>query len=90
MTRKHLIALNAMKVMAGAASSALLICPPTYAQTDNCTTGTTTRAQVREELKILEQNGYNPGGEDTQYPNDIQRAERKAQGLPVSPNPNFP
>jgi len=69
---------------------ALLICPPTYAQTDSGTSSTTTRAEQKQELKTLEQNGYHPGGDDIQYPSDIQRAEKKAQGQPVSPNPNLP
>jgi len=86
MTRNHFIPIKAMAV---ATLGALLICPPTYAQTDNGTTGTT-RAEQKQELKVLEQNGYNPGGDDTQYPNDIQRAEKKAQGQPVSRNPNVP
>ncbi|WP_158902359.1 DUF4148 domain-containing protein [Burkholderia sp. L27(2015)] len=87
MTRNHLIAIRAIPV---AMLSTLLICPPTYAQTGSGTTSTTTRAEQKQELKTLEQNGYHPGGDDTQYPTDIQRAEKKAQGQPVSRNPNLP
>ncbi|MEM5425954.1 MULTISPECIES: DUF4148 domain-containing protein [Paraburkholderia] len=37
------------------------------------------RAQRNAELKKLEENGYNPAaGNDPNYPNDIQNAERKA------------
>ncbi|WP_245747089.1 DUF4148 domain-containing protein [Paraburkholderia lycopersici] len=37
------------------------------------------RAQRNAELKKLEKNGYNPAaGNDPNYPNDIQNAERKA------------
>jgi hypothetical protein len=42
---------------------------------------TTTRAQQKQQLKTLEQNGYRPGaGDDPQYPNDIQAAEKRSQG----------
>ncbi|MCP3725573.1 DUF4148 domain-containing protein [Paraburkholderia sp. CNPSo 3272] len=37
------------------------------------------RAQRNAELNKLEKNGYNPSaGDDPNYPNDIQNAERKA------------
>jgi hypothetical protein len=36
-----------------------------------------TRAQVRHELIELEQAGYNPTMNDTQYPQDIQQAEAR-------------
>jgi len=87
MTRNHP---NPIKTMAVAALGALLICPPTYAQMGSDTTGTTTRAALRQELKILEQNGYNPGGDDIHYPTNLQRAQQKALGQPVSGNPNLP
>jgi hypothetical protein len=42
---------------------------------------TTTRADQKQQLKTLEQNGYKPGaGADPQYPNDIQAAEKRSQG----------
>lgn len=36
------------------------------------------RAAKNAELKKLEQNGYNPGQNDPQYPNKLQNAEKKA------------
>ncbi|KIG03618.1 DUF4148 domain-containing protein [Caballeronia concitans] len=38
-----------------------------------------TRAQVKEELKQVEQAGYNPSERDAFYPNNIQAAEEKIQ-----------
>jgi Domain of unknown function (DUF4148) len=87
MTRNHP---TPIKTMAVATLGALLICPPTYAQTGSGTTSTITRASLVQELKILEQNGYNPGGDDIHYPTDIQRAQKKALGQPVSRDPNLP
>jgi hypothetical protein len=37
------------------------------------------RAQVRADLVRLEQAGYTVGGEDPQYPADIQMAERRVE-----------
>jgi hypothetical protein len=39
-----------------------------------------TRAQTKQQLKTLEQNGYDPAQNDTQYPNNLQAAEKRAQG----------
>ena len=36
-----------------------------------------TRAQVKAELVQLEKAGYSPGGENVNYPQDIQAAEQK-------------
>jgi hypothetical protein len=36
-----------------------------------------TRAQVRAELVQLEQAGYNPGSDYTQYPRNLQAAEAR-------------
>ncbi|NLP63542.1 DUF4148 domain-containing protein [Paraburkholderia sacchari] len=36
-----------------------------------------TRAQVREELVALQQAGYNPSSDETQYPRNIQQAEAR-------------
>lgn len=41
---------------------------------------TTTRSAKKAELKKLEQNGYQPSATDQQYPQDIQNAEKKANG----------
>jgi hypothetical protein len=39
--------------------------------------GPVTRAQVRAELVQLERAGYNPAGDRTQYPVNIQAAEQR-------------
>lgn len=36
-----------------------------------------TRAQVRAELAALQRAGYNPSGDQTQYPQNIQQAEAR-------------
>jgi hypothetical protein len=36
------------------------------------------RAKKNAELKTLEKNGYNPGGDQNNYPQNIQDAEKKA------------
>ncbi|MDR3097698.1 MAG: DUF4148 domain-containing protein [Paraburkholderia sp.] len=36
-----------------------------------------TRAQVRQELVALQQAGYNPSADETQYPRNIQQAEAR-------------
>jgi hypothetical protein len=36
-----------------------------------------TRAQVKAELAQLEKAGYSPGGEDINYPQDLQAAEKR-------------
>ncbi|MFX1765674.1 DUF4148 domain-containing protein [Paraburkholderia sp. A1RI-2L] len=36
-----------------------------------------TRAQVHQELVALEQAGYNPSADETQYPRNIQQAEAR-------------
>ena len=46
----------------------------TFAQ---ATSGQLTRAQVRADLICVEQAGYRPGGDDNDYPVDIQAAEAK-------------
>ena len=46
-----------------------------------------TRAQVRAELVQLEKAGYNPAGDETQYPRNIQAAEARVSaqnGLALS------
>jgi len=48
------------------------------------------RAKKNAELKALEKNGYNPGGNQVNYPQNLQDAQRKvdaakaAQGKPAS------
>ncbi|KIG01776.1 DUF4148 domain-containing protein [Caballeronia concitans] len=59
-----------------AAASALCVPLAAFSQTD----ATLTRAQVRAELKQLEQVGYDPAkGENPTYPTDIQAAETRLQ-----------
>ncbi|WP_321897021.1 DUF4148 domain-containing protein [Burkholderia cepacia] len=36
-----------------------------------------TRAQLREELRLLEQAGYSPVGPDISYPNDLRAAQER-------------
>jgi hypothetical protein len=36
------------------------------------------RAKKNAELKTLEQNGYKPGGDQVNYPQNVQDAEKKA------------
>ena len=38
-----------------------------------------TRAQVRAQLVALEAAGYRPGGDEVNYPQDIQAAEQRLQ-----------
>jgi hypothetical protein len=40
-------------------------------------TSTITRAQVRAELVQLEKAGYNPSGDQTQYPKNIEAAQAR-------------
>ena len=61
-----------------AISSALALPALALAQETN---GPVTRDQVRNDLRQVEAAGYNPAGEDAQYPNDIQAAQARAQGM---------
>jgi Domain of unknown function (DUF4148) len=45
-----------------------------FAQQSN---GPVTRAEVKAQLVQLEKAGYNPGGDEIDYPNDIQAAEAR-------------
>ncbi|BBU32555.1 hypothetical protein BTHE68_62890 (plasmid) [Burkholderia sp. THE68] len=38
------------------------------------------RAKKNAELSTLEKNGYNPGGDQTNYPQNLQNAQQKAAG----------
>jgi hypothetical protein len=38
------------------------------------------RAKKNAELSTLEKNGYNPGGNQTNYPQNLQNAQQKAAG----------
>ncbi|RAS22313.1 DUF4148 domain-containing protein [Paraburkholderia bryophila] len=57
---------------------------------DTQNNGTTTRAAKKAELKTLEKNGYQPSADDPHYPQDIQNAEKKANGggKPTGPMPS--
>lgn len=58
---------------------------PAFAFAQN--NGPVTRAQVKAELIQLEKAGYSPGGEDVNYPQDIQAAEQRVaeqQGIASS------
>jgi len=61
------------------ATAAVLAAAPltTFAQSSNTPV---TRAQVRAELVQLEQAGYNPAGDQIDYPANIQAAEARVHG----------
>jgi hypothetical protein len=42
--------------------------------------GPTTRASEKADLKNLENHGYRPAANESNYPNDIQKAERATYG----------
>ncbi|MCG7400140.1 MULTISPECIES: DUF4148 domain-containing protein [Caballeronia] len=60
------------------AVAAVVVAPAlSFAQTDS----SLTRGQVKEDLRQVEAAGYDPSRSDqTSYPSDIQRAERRASG----------
>jgi uncharacterized protein YgbK (DUF1537 family) len=66
-----------MKSIIYAALAASILVTPlaSFAQSDQ----PVTRAAVKADLMQLEQNGYRPEASDSQYPNDIQAAERRIQ-----------
>jgi hypothetical protein len=45
------------------------------------------RAKKNAELSKLEKNGYNPAGNQTNYPQNLQNAEQKAAGQKPSTAP---
>jgi hypothetical protein len=45
------------------------------------------RAKKNAELKTLEKNGYQPGGDLTDYPQNLQNAERRASSNPANTAP---
>lgn len=65
--------MNKFLISALVLSSALAAPAFAFAQSN----GPVTRAQVRAELVQLEKAGYSPGGEDVNYPQDIQAAEQR-------------
>lgn len=68
-----------MKSYLYAAIAAVVLAAPlaSYAQASNAPV---TRAQVRQELKELEQAGYNPS-DWYNYPENLQAAERKVAAI---------
>ena len=75
--------MNKFLISALVLSSALAAPAFAFAQSN----GPVPRAQVRAELVQLEKAGYNPGGEDVNYPQDIQAAEQRVaeqQGIASS------
>jgi len=79
---KALSAAGVLSVALGVASANAQTATPSQGNATGSTAGsTTTRAQQKQQIKTLEQNGYRPGaGDDPQYPNDIQAAEKRSQG----------
>jgi len=54
---------------------------PVRAQTTVSPASNTTRAEQKQDLKTLEQNGYDPAkSANTTYPSNLQAAEQKAYG----------
>ena len=74
-------------ICAAIAASVLGIPAAAFAQQANAPI---TRAQVRAELLELEQAGYNPGGSDWNYPNDLQAAEQRIQANHLAQNSAAP
>ena len=74
-------------ICAAIAASVLGIPAAAFAQQANAPI---TRAQVRAELLELEQAGYNPGGSDWNYPNDLQAAEQRIQAKHLAQNAAAP
>lgn len=67
--------MNKVIIFALVLSSALAA--PSFAFAEN--NGPVTREQVKADLVRLEEAGYRPGGEDPNYPQDIQAAEQKSR-----------
>jgi hypothetical protein len=65
--------MNKFLISALVLSSALAAPAFAFAQSN----GPVTRAQVKAELVQLEKAGYSTGGENVNYPQDIQAAEQK-------------
>jgi Domain of unknown function (DUF4148) len=67
-----------MKALICAAFAAAAVAAPSFAfaQASNAPV---TRAEVRADLIRVEQAGYHPGGDDINYPADIQAAEARVQ-----------
>jgi hypothetical protein len=63
------------KALIPAVVIAAALAAPSFAFAQN--NGPVTRAQVRAELAQLERAGYNPTGDQTDYPLNIQAAERR-------------
>ena len=74
-----------MKTFICAAITASVLTIPAAAFSQQVNTPIT-RAQVRAELLELEQAGYNPGGSDWDYPNDLQAAEQRIQAKHLAQN----
>jgi hypothetical protein len=70
-----------MKALIYAAFAAAVVAAPSFAfaQASNAPV---TRAEVRADLIRVEQAGYNPSGDDINYPADIQAAEARIHATP--------
>jgi Domain of unknown function (DUF4148) len=64
-----------MRALIPAVVVASALAAPTFAFAQN--NGPVTRAQVRAELVQLQQVGYNPATDQTEYPKNIQAAEAR-------------
>ncbi len=71
-----------MKSFFYAAVAASILAAPLAAFAQSDVQQPVTRAEVRADLIQLEQKGYRPEASDSQYPDNIQAAERRAQPAP--------
>lgn len=79
------IRLAATRLSMAALLAASAVCAQAQTAGTPSNGSTTTRAATKADLKNLEQNGYTPKASDPQYPNDVQAAEKKAQGGASAP-----
>src|ERR1700735_1198227 len=67
-----------MKLVQSLIVAAILAAPAvSFAQSDAPSNAPITRAEVRAELVQLEQAGYNPATDQTQYPKNIEAAQAR-------------
>jgi hypothetical protein len=67
-----------MKLVQSLIIAAILAAPAvSFAQSDASSNAPITRAEVRAELVQLEQAGYNPATDQTQYPKNIEAAQAR-------------
>jgi hypothetical protein len=75
------------KALIPAIVSACVLAAPGFAFAQG--NGPVTRAQVRADLVQLERAGYDPSGDQTQYPANIQAAEQRIAAENGVPQSNY-